>query len=238
MKILSLESSAKPASAAVIEDGRLLSLEYRNTGLTHSQTLLPMAAAALTAAGLAPADIDVFAVVNGPGSFTGIRIGVASVKGLAQPFNTPCVGVSTLEAIAYPFMYSNSRVIALMDARCSQFYEAEFISDGKTLARVSEDDAILISELDARVSSYGGDTVIFAGDGALPAYTQLHEKHPNIILAPEGTRYQRADSAAFIALREAEAGNTVSYGELCPVYLRVPQAERELKAKRAEPDTP
>ena len=131
MKILAVDSSAIPASAAVWEDGRLLGEFYSNTRQTHSQTLLPMVENLLKCTQTALNEIDLFAVSAGPGSFTGVRIGVACVKGLAMPEDKPCAGVSTLEAIAWNLAHLRGTICAVMDARCQQVYNAVFEADGE-----------------------------------------------------------------------------------------------------------
>ena len=137
MKILGVDSTATAASCAVYENGKIRSLIYSNTGLTHSQTLMPMVESALKSAGIDIKDVDLFAVSNGPGSFTGVRIGVSAVKGLAQPLNKNCVTVSTLEVIAKPLENTGCYAVAVMDARCNQVYTAQFdCSDG--FKRVTE----------------------------------------------------------------------------------------------------
>ena len=149
MKILSLECSAKSASCAVIEESKILCSDFTSSGLTHSQTLLPMVSDMINKAEVPFSDIDAFAVSAGPGSFTGIRIGISAVKGMALPKNAPCIPVSTLEAIAYNFLSEDALVCAVMDARCNQVYNALFrIKDGK-IKRLCEDRAVSIDFLKA-----------------------------------------------------------------------------------------
>ena len=207
MLVLGIDASAGPASAAVAQDGRLLGEFFVNTKQTHSQTLLPMTEALLSSLGLACKDLDSIAVTHGPGSFTGIRIGVACVKGIAFPFDIPCCAISTLEAIAYGGLCCKGDILcAVMDARCGQVYQALFEAGEHGLVRLTEDRAVSIQELGEECREYG-------------------ER-----LAPENTRFQRAGSVALLA-----AGRpTVSAEELLPMYLRMPQAERELKAKQEQ----
>lgn len=147
MKILALESSACAASAAITEDGKLLGEAFLNTGLTHSQTLLPLVQGLFKNANLALEEIDAFAVTNGPGSFTGVRIGVAALKGLAFPYEKPCIPLSTLEVIAFGQTGGDCTVCAAMDARCMQVYTALFSCHAGTLERLTEDSAMKIAEL-------------------------------------------------------------------------------------------
>lgn len=234
MVILALESSAPSASAAVVKDGKLLSEMFLNVGLTHSATLLPLVKNALEAAELSVDDIDAVAVNNGPGSFTGVRIGVALAKGLAQPSAKKCIPVSTLESIAYPFSDSECIVAAVMDARCRQVYGAFFLAQNGQLTRLMDDDAFSFDVLAEKITSFSRK-VILAGDGADIAYDFLKDKNLDVIKSNPALRYQRASSVAFIAEQKLiNNENTVSYSQLVPSYLRLPQAERELKLKKEQ----
>lgn len=226
MLVLGIESSAGAASAAVAKDGALLGEFYMNTKQTHSQTLLPMTEALLNNLGLSCGEIDRFAVANGPGSFTGIRIGVACVKGMALPFNTPCCGVSTLEAIAYGgASCADSVLCAVMDARRDQVYNALFRLEEGRLIRLTEDRAVSIAQLDEECRPYGG-RLLLLGDGA--ALCHEHFAKWGARLAPEAVRYQRAGSVALLAADKP----ALDPAALLPLYLRLPQAERELKRKK------
>lgn len=231
MKILSLDSSAKTASVAVTDNERLITECFVNAGLTHSRTLMPMIDNALRQADLNINDIDAFCVNAGPGSFTGIRIGIAAVKGLAISSEKPCAGTSTLESIAYNFTDENAVVCAAMDARCNQVYTAFFeIADGK-VNRLCEDRAVSVTELADEISAIG-KPVILAGDGAEICYNSMKDNLNNIILSAESRRFQRAYGAALAALANGELFEDGAL--LTPVYLRLPQAERELKLKKGE----
>ena len=233
MKILGVDSSATAASAAVLSDGKLLSVTFSNTGLTHSQTLLPMIDNSLKTAGLTVTDIDCFAVTNGPGSFTGVRIGVSAVKGLSQPLNKSCMAVSTLEAIAEPLENSGVYAVSVMDARCNQVYTAQFDCENG-FSRVTDDDALSIEALAEQLKSVNKIKILI-GDGALLCYNKMKDVVKDIELAPLNIRYQSASSVALIAY-----DNYVLSGESCfvdsnrlvPNYLRLSQAERELKKKQ------
>lgn len=233
MKILGVESSATSASAAVINDGKLISLTFSNTGLTHSQTLLPMIDNTLKIAGLPVNDIDCFAVTNGPGSFTGVRIGVSAVKGLSQPLNKPCMAVSTLEAIAKPLEDSGVYAVAVMDARCNQVYTAQFDCDNG-FNRVTEDVAVSIEALTDALKSVNR-RIVLIGDGASVCYEKMKDVLPEIKIAPVNIRYQSASSVALIAYDKYKAegeGCFIDTHSLLPNYLRLSQAERELKNKQ------
>ena len=226
MRILALETAAKAVSAAITEDGKVLASGYQDTGLTHSRTLMPIVEGLLRNTGMTVGDLDAVAVSAGPGSFTGVRIGVACVKGLALPGNVPCCGVSTLSAIAFGGLACKGDVLcAVMDARCGQVYNALFETDGERLKRLTEDRALAISELEEECRSYG-ERLLLLGDGA--ALCQESFSGFGARLAPESIRFQRAGSVAQLAAE----GTWTDSGRLLPVYLRMPQAERELKRKR------
>lgn len=230
MKILAVDSSAKTAGVAVVdENAQIISESFVNAGLTHSETLLPMLDSVLERAKLSIRDIDAFAVTNGPGSFTGIRIGIAAVKGLAAPHNTPCCGVSTLKAMAYNLMGDDCIACCAMDARCAQVYFAAFRCFAGKVERLTEDMAIPASKLIDYLAEYSAEKVICVGDGANIAYESLHDELPNVFLASANLRYQRAWGAACAAVSEDMDFKPAS--ELLPVYLRLSQAERELKKK-------
>lgn len=230
MKILAVDSSAKTAGVAVVdENAQIISESFVNAGLTHSETLLPMVDSVLERAKLSIRDIDAFAVTNGPGSFTGIRIGIAAVKGLATPHNTPCCGVSTLKAMAYNLMGDECIACCAMDARCAQVYFAAFRCSAGKVDRLTEDMALPASKLIDYLAEYSGEKVICVGDGANISFESLRDKLPNVFPASANLRYQRAWGAACAALSEDMDFKPAS--ELLPVYLRLSQAERELKKK-------
>lgn len=232
MKILAIDSSAKSASVAVVEDGRLISECYVNAALTHSRTLMPMIDNALSQADMNIGDTDAFAVNVGPGSFTGIRIGIAAVKGLAASSEKLCAGVSTLLSTAYNFADDDCIVCAAMDARCSQVYTAIFECREGEVYRLCEDKAISISELQGELSEYKQKRIFLAGDGAKLCFDAFGKEFPNIRLAAENRRYQRAVGTAAAAEKNTALFRPAS--EIVPVYLRPPQAERELKLKKGE----
>ena len=238
MKILGIDCTAKPASVAVLEDGKVLSSAYTNTGLTHSQTLVPMMESALKDAQLDLSDIERFAINAGPGSFTGVRIGVAALKGLVFSDEANCVPVSTLESLAYNFLglpgMEDHVICPAMDARRSQVYTALFERKGEKVHRLMEDAALPIPELLAKLEE-AGRPVLFAGDGAELCYEASRETSLDVCLAPEQLRYQNAVSVAACAADKLAAGEApVVSDEILPVYLRAPQAERELKKKQQE----
>lgn len=235
MKILSVETSAVTASCAIYDGGHLLAATELRTRMTHSQTILPMVTDLLKNCNLKIADMDALAVSTGPGSFTGVRIGVSAVKGLAFAGDIPCVSVSTLEAMAYQVaeFAPHTEICAVMDARCAQVYTASFMWDGEKLNRMTEDMAISMDDLKSRWLA-DGQKVFLVGDGAQLCYTTLHAQVPQLTIVPEQLRYQHAIGVAMAAVVAVKAGKTVSADMLQPQYLRLPQAERELKARLAK----
>ena len=228
--LLSFDSSAVTASAALTDGERVIKSEFVNAGLTHSETLLPMIKRVMQ--GYSFSALDGIAVTAGPGSFTGVRIGIATAKGLAFKDNISCIGVSTLEAIAQPLNTQDVIACAVMDARCNQVYTASFIG----CKRLSQDRAILIDELADELKEYGKKTV-FIGDGAELCYERLKDKLDNVSLADESIRYIHASGIGFIAEEKTGRGESpVNSAKLVPFYLRLPQAERELKNKKESSD--
>jgi len=225
---LCIDSSAKAASAALLQDGRLLSEQFLNVGLTHSETLMPMVGSVISAAKLTPDAVDCYAVTHGPGSFTGIRIGIAAVKGMALAGGRPCVGVSTLEAMAWNLAGQDCIAVCTMDARCAQVYAALFRCGRAGVTRLCADGALPIAALAEKLAAYRGEPLVLLGDGAQLCLDALAQTDLDIRLAPEHLRYQRAAGAGFASL---QSGKCVSAADLAPVYLRLPQAERELKRR-------
>ena len=225
MKILAVECSAGPASAAIIENGEILSSAFVNVKITHSETLMPMVKAVLDNSKLTLSDIDAFAVSAGPGSFTGIRIGIAAIKGLALPTKTQVAGVSTLSAMAETFRDTDCILCGCMDARCNQVYNALFRISGGVITRLTKDRALLCEELSAELkANYKDEKIIITGDGARVFYP--HAKEYASLADPQRI-YQ---SAVGVALA-AEKCELLPPEQINPVYLRLPQAERELKLK-------
>lgn len=230
MKILAVDTSATAASVAVAEENKLIGEFSINTALTHSQTLMPMVDELLKNTGLSVNDIDAAAVNAGPGSFTGVRIGVAAVKGIAFPKNLPCVSVSTLESMAYNMLGNDCIVCSVMDARCSQVYNALFRVKGCTVTRMTDDRALSLTDLKNELQNIN-EKVVLVGDGAVLCSKFLGEELENIMIAPFNNRIQTASSVAYAAFEKINNGETVKADELMPVYLRLPQAQRELNKK-------
>ena len=229
MKILAMDSSATVASVALCEDGALLAEYTLNNKNTHSETLLPMVEALLRAYGITAQEIDLFAATNGPGSFTGVRIGAATLKGLAFGSGKPCLGVSTLEAIAENLSVRAGLICPVMNARRSQVYTALFRSNGESLTRLRNDEAISIEELDEILATYG-EPVSFCVGVTLPAL-----KKTIALPVPDRLLHQSAYSVAQVALRAYQAGARTNDAEFTVTYLRPSQAERTYLEKQGKP---
>lgn len=226
MRILAFESSAKAASVALMEDGVLLAESFQNNGKTHSATLMPMAEQVLRDCGLQAGDLDCVAVAKGPGSFTGVRIGVAAAKGLAWAAEKPVCGVSTLEAMAYQMRHRRGLICPVMDARRAQVYHGLFESDGRYLTRCTADQAISLEELKKELENVE-KPIFLVGDGTKLCYNTLSEALPHLVLPPAHLEMQRASGVAMAAEVLAERGGLSAPEDLTPNYLRLSQAERE-----------
>ena len=236
MKILALETSARSVSCAVVENGAPLASNYQCTGLTHSRTLLPMIDALLKNAELTLDSIDALAIAAGPGSFTGLRIGIAALKGLAWAADTPCLGVSTLEAMAENVAHLDGLIVGAMDARRSQVYNALFEAKGGALTRLTPDRAISLAELAAELS-HEERPITVLGDGGALAHRALTAQGISCTLAPAALLYQNAVGVGLAAERAYARGEAVSAQELLPVYLRPAQAERLRQATNSQANT-
>ena len=230
MRILAFETSAKAASVALMEDGSLLAEAYQNAGLTHSRTILSMAEHLLQSCDRTMGDVNAIAVAMGPGSFTGVRIGMAAAKGLAWGRELPLYGVSTLEAMALGLGQLQGLVCPVMDARRSQVYNALFRISGGTLTRLREDRAISIQALEEDLQSLA-EPVTLVGDGAILCWQTMALPGERLLLAPEHRRHQRASGVALAAWAAIQRGETGDANSLQPNYLRLSQAERERLAR-------
>jgi len=228
--ILAFETSAKAASVALMEQGKLLGESFQNTGLTHSQTLMSMAEDLLSACGKTPQQVTAVAVAAGPGSFTGVRIGVAAAKGFAWGKELPCYGVSTLEAMAENLGVWQGYVVPTMDARRSQTYTAIFHAEQGKLTRIMDDCAISFEELGEKLKICE-QSIFLVGDGAVLCYNTLLEAVPGLVLPSEHRLHQRAAGVALLAQRQMDAGIPGDGAGLAPNYLRLSQAERERLAR-------
>lgn len=226
MKVLAFDGTAKAASVALIDGERTLAAYTIDNGLTQSELLLPMAESILRATGLSFSDVGLFAVTEGPGSFTGVRIGTSLVSGIAFGRNIPCVGVSTLEALAENLAGLRGIIVPVMDAKRSQVYTATFTSDGERLTRLTPDRAISLSALAEELSA-AESPIYLSGDGYRVASGALLAAGVALSPTPELLITASAVSVARVAIRKFERGEYVSDRELVPTYLRLPQAERE-----------
>ena len=231
MMILALESSAAACSAALCRDGELVAQSWQNSGLTHSRTLLPMVDSMLKNCEMTLEQVDVVAVAAGPGSFTGLRIGVATAKGLAWAEDKDCAPCSTLESMAWPLAHMDGHlIVCAMDARRKQVYNAIFEAEGETLRRLSPDRAISLAELGEELKNYNKPKIV-VGDGAQLCYNTLNPEFPDLKLAPRALRMQSALGVAQAAEQLARSGQLVKGGALVPIYHRLSQAERERLAR-------
>lgn len=221
--ILGIESSAISAGCALCGGGKIIAEEFLNTSHTHSETLMPMIASCLKSAGVELSDVEKIAVSAGPGSFTGLRIGIATAKGLAMGAEKPVCAVSTLEAAAYNFVGIDGVICACMDARRKQVYNALFRSENGVITRLCEDRAISLEELSGELSAFG-EKIFIVGDGAKLTDDFTEGKYT---LSPPLLRYQRGSGVCFAA----ENAPAVDAASLMPKYLRLAQAERERLAR-------
>ena len=235
MLILSLDSTAQVGSVALCEDETLIAEYTINTGHTHSETLLPMVESVLKISGRTVDDVDLFVCTAGPGSFTGVRIGAATIKGLAFGKGKPCMGVSTLEALALNGVSHKGILCPAMNARRAQVYNALFASDGVGLSRLCEDRPLAITELGEELAGkYPNAPVYLMGDGARLVYDALKDTlGERLILLPERLIHQSGYNTALCGLAMWRNGVRTTDAELSPVYLRLSQAERMRMEKLA-----
>ncbi len=230
MTILALDTSAKAASVCLASEEKIIGEFFVDTGLNHSRTLVPMLEQLCKNADVPLSEVDAVAVNAGPGSFTGVRIGVAAAKGVAFARSLPCVAVSTLESMAYNLLGSDCIVCALMDARCAQVYNALFRVTGNRVERLCEDRAVSLGQVTEELQQLG-EKVVLVGDGAEIAFNSMVNPPAHVVLAPRNIRSQTASSVALAAFQRIQAGETLTPAQLMPVYLRLPQAQRELNKK-------
>ena len=226
MLLLAFETSAKAASVALFDGSKLLGESYQNTGLTHSQTLLVMAQDLLNQCGKKPTDVQAVAVAEGPGSFTGVRIGVAAAKGFAWGKDLPCYGVSTLESMALGLGAYDGIICPVMDARRNQVYNALFDASQASVSRITPDRAISLEDLGAELKN-AKKPIFLVGDGSILCYDTLKDTVANLVMPAEHRMHQRAVGVGHAALQKIAAGETGDGNALTPNYLRLSQAERE-----------
>lgn len=223
MNIVAIDTSGPAASCAVMKDGAVIQLTVMNHGLTHSETIMPALDQAMRAAGIGCAEVDVFAAVAGPGSFTGVRIGVCAVKGLAHAWNRPCARVDALEALAMNFYGFDGLACPILDARRGQVYCAAFDMQNGMPRRAMDDMAM---DLSAFVEALPRDRrIVFLGDGLRVHAVTLRDLLPEAMIAPANLQDLHADAACVLAA--AHPDEWIEARLLTPIYLRAPQAERE-----------
>lgn len=225
MKILALDTTANTSSVALLENESLIGIYTVNTKNTHSETLLPMIKHLLETLRLTNDDIDAYAVSNGPGSFTGVRIGVSTVKGLAFGKNKPCVEVSTIEALAQNLEGFDGIICPIMNARRGQVYTGAFLNK----ECIIKDTCMMLADLIPMLEEYNRK-IYFTGDG-YSLITELKEAHPSIMHTPEPLRYQSAYSVGKVAYEKLQRNEATTDASLRVEYLRKPQAEREREEK-------
>lgn len=232
MKVLALDTSSMVASVAVMDDEKLIGEYIINHERTHSQKLMPMIDELLRSCGLTMEAIDLVAVAEGPGSFTGLRIGVATAKGLAHAMDIPVVGVSTLDALAFNLPFCQGLICPLLDARRNQVYTALYQWNGGDLHRIEAPMAVALEEFIEKLLERP-EKVVFVGDGVEKyrkiLWDQLGER---VVLPPSTVKMPRASSVAQLALQKAQAGEVESFYALVPDYLRKSEAERQYEEKR------
>ena len=224
MLVLAIDTTAVTATAALVDENGIIANFNVNNKLTHSEKLLPMIDAVLTQSGYMINDVELFCVSSGPGSFTGVRIGIAAIKGLAFAKDTPCVAVSALEAMAFANKNCNAVICPVMDARRNEYYNALF---GTDMTRLCDDRAVSADQLENELKKYGD--VILCGDGAVKFYNWLDNRLPKVRIANPTALLQNAASVGVCGYEKYKKGESISSFELLPVYLRKPQAEREYK---------
>lgn len=234
MLIFGIDTCSMSSSASVVSEEKMIAQFSVNHKKTHSERIMPQIEAMLEAADILIDDIDAFAASVGPGSFTGVRIGVATAKALAQAKNKPCIAVSALEALASGVSTFNGIISPILDARRNQVYNSLFSSDGSGINRLCNDRALPLEELLLDLKKTGKN-IIFTGDG-VPVFKNIINEAlgKKAFFAPASLVFNQAASVAFIGLKKFKKGETVSYGELVPEYIRLSQAEQEKLRKEKE----
>lgn len=230
MKVLAIDTSTNAATCAIMDDEKLVGEFTINDKITHSQKLLPMISQLLKSANIDIKEIDIFAAANGPGSFTGLRIGVATINGLAQATNKPVIGISSLEALAKNIADNEKIIVSLIDARRDRAFVGMYQAK-EELETVLSPDVLELEEIINILKEKQKD-VIFVGEGTEIYKDKLkQELGSKASFAPRNINIAKASSTAEIAIKRAKQGNTKSYFELGVEYLRESQAQRELDAK-------
>jgi len=234
MKILVLDSSSSAATVAIMEDERLLVETVINHQRTHSEKLLPMVEAALKDCGLKPKEIDVFAVTLGPGSFTGLRIGIAAIKAMAQALGKATVGISTLDALAWNLPYVHEMICPIIDAQRDRVYTASYRWGQQGMVRLSEYEILEVAELIKQIKETG-DRTIFVGDGIERFQGQLEAGLGALaVFPPKAWQFPRGTALGELARAAVERGDLVPAQDLLPIYMRLSQAEKQFEERMAK----
>ena len=226
MITLAFEGTAKVASVAVY-DGKLLGMTTIDNGLTQSELLLPMAEALLKSLHLTFSDVELLTTTVGPGSFTGVRIGVSLIKGIAFGKNIPCVAVSTIDSLAQNLADFHGIIVPVMDARRGQFYTAVFKNGDGGMTKLTEDMALSAKDIAEKLIPYGEEKIYLVGDGYAPAKAALDALGVKTEITPTLLIPENAHSCAIVAEKKHVSGEYTTDLDIAPTYLRLPQAERE-----------
>ena len=231
MLILGIDTAAAPCCAAIYDSEKdiVLAQTVINNKLTHSVTLMPIVEDIIKNSGIAVSDVDLFAVSAGPGSFTGLRIGISAVKGMAFANSKPCTEVTTTEAMAYNLAATDCIVCGAIDARCNQVFDALFKVEKGKVTRLTEEGCHKAEELATMLSEYKDEDGVLVGDGAELVLCKCQKAElTNVRLAPSHLRYQTGAGVCLAALEKPQ----IKPEALMPMYLKLPQAQRELMAKQ------
>lgn len=232
MKVLSIDTSSVVATCAVLDENKILGEYSLNQNVTHSENLVPMIKEIMDGLNLKVNDIDIFAASVGPGSFTGLRIGIATIKSLAHVVDKPVVGVSTLEALAFNIPYFSGILVPIIDARRNRVFSGIYRWKDNKLINIKSPSPLELDELISTLKSYD-EKILFNGDGTLVYKDKIMEKlNGRVYFSPISTNMPRASSVGELAIIKAKEGKTESYFELVPQYLRESQAQRSLKNKK------
>ncbi len=227
MLVFGIDTCCAAATAALVSDEIMVAQTVLNQNKTHSERLMPQIEKMFEAAETQPSAVDAFAAAVGPGSFTGVRIGVATAKALAQATQKPCVEVSTLEALAFPSKFFDGILCPILDARRNQVYNALFQGGKTDMNRLCEDRALALSDLLDELENFDKG-VLFMGDGTLVFEDEIREKlKDRAFFAPRINNFNLGGAVAEIGLQRLKKGKTISYGDLVPQYVRLSQAERD-----------
>lgn len=230
MKILAMDTTAKVSTVSIVNEDKIIAEYSINLNFTHSQTIMPMCEEILKTTQTQLSEIDAFAVCTGPGSFTGLRIGISAVKGMAYALNKPCIAVSTLDALSRNTLDFDGIICCVMDARCNQVYNAIYENQNGVLEKITEDRAIILDDLLEELKLFKKN-IILVGDGADLCYNKFKDVLSNIRVASISNRYQKASSVGLVAVDKYKNNLFTTCNDLIPQYLRLPQAQRELLAK-------